>query len=332
MQVISPALELLALPFTDLTSWPPEERERELLRLVEEEKRKPFELATGPLFRTHLIALSEEEHVLCLNMHHIVSDGWSMRVMAREVSLLYPAFLVGKPSPLAPLSLQYADYALWERNWFQREVLEQQVSYWKRQLAGAPALLTLPTDRPQGMLQSSPGANYHFVIAPSLAQALHQLSQRSGSTLFMTLLAAFQVFLGRYANQEDIVVGTPIANRMHQEVEELIGFFVNTLVMRTDLSGNPSFLEVVQRVRQVVLEAMSHQDVPFEQVVEALRPERDLNRSPLFQVMFQLHNRSGRKIRSRSTRGLQLRAENRELLRLTSPCLWCTAQSIGLRG
>ncbi len=288
VQLISPTLDLLPLPFTDLKHLSPDERERELLRLIEEEKRQQFDLASGPLFRTHLIAVAEEEHVLCLNMHHIVSDGWSMRVMAREVSLLYPAFAAGKASPLAPLSLQYADYAIWQRTWFQGEVLERQLSYWITQLAGAPDLLLLPTDRPRGAMQSFRGASYTFTISPEIATGLKALGQRTGTTLFMTLLAAFQVLLNRYSHQDDIVVGTPIANRTHAEVEGIIGFFVNTLALRTNFSGDPSFLDVLQRVRQTVLDAFTYQDLPFEQVVEAVQPERNLARSPLIQVMFTL--------------------------------------------
>ncbi|MEO7021510.1 MAG: amino acid adenylation domain-containing protein [Ktedonobacteraceae bacterium] len=292
VQAISPAVEAAALPFTDLKHLLIDERLPTLLDLIAEERQKPFDLANGPLFRTHLIGVAEDEHVLLLTMHHIVSDGWSMGILIRELSALYLAFSTGQTSPLPALSLQYADYAIWQRAWLQGAVLDRQLSYWRTQLAGVPALLSLPTDRPRSAIQSARGASYSFVIAPTLTSELQQLGQHAGATLFMTLLAAFQVFLSRYCNQEDIVVGTPIANRTHQEIENLIGFFVNTLVLRTDLSRNPTFLEVMQRVRHVVLDAITYQDIPFEQIVEALQPERDLGRSPFFQVMFLLQNAS----------------------------------------
>lgn len=290
VQAISPAIEAPIFPFTDLKRLPLDERIPAVIELITAEGREPFQLASGPLFRTHLIAVEDEEHVLLLTMHHIISDGWSMNILMRELSTLYLAFSSGKDSSLSPLSIQYADYAIWQRTWLQGEVLERQLNYWKKQLAGAPSLLSLPTDRPRSAIQSAHGACYAFTIAPDLTSQLQALGERAGATFFMTLLAAFQVFLSRYCNQEDIVVGTPVANRMHREIEDLIGFFVNTLVLRTNLSCAPTFLEVIQRVRQVVLDAITYQDIPFEQVVEALQPERDLGRSPLFQVMFLLQN------------------------------------------
>ena len=223
-------------------------------------------------------------------MHHIVTDGWSLGVFIHELSALYQAFSTGRPSPLAELPIQYADFAAWQREWLQGAVLEEQLGYWQQQLAGAPGLLELPTDRPRPAVQSFRGASVAFGLEAELTHGLKALSQRAGVTLFMTLLGAFMVLLARYSRQEDIVVGSPIANRTHSQTEGLIGFFVNTLVLRADLSGDPPFEELLGRVRRVALEAYAHQEIPFERVVEALQPERSLSHSPLFQVMFALQN------------------------------------------
>ena len=249
-----------------------------------------FDLTTGPLFRAHLIELDEQEHMLVLNMHHIVSDGWSLGVLMQELSSLYVARRHGRPSPLAPLPIQYADFAIWQHSWLQGELLEQQLGYWKNQLAGPLPILALPTDYPRPPRLSTRGATLSFQLSAHLSEQLKLLSQHEGVTLFMTLLTAFQVLLARYSGQDDILVGTPIAGRTRGEVEELIGFFVNTLVIRTDLSGSPTFLQVLQRVREVTLAAYAHQELPFEKLVEVLQPERDLSRNPLFQVMFILQN------------------------------------------
>src|SRR2546429_7346424 len=214
---------------------------------------------------------------------------WSMQVLLRELSSLYAAYGAGQPSPLAELPLQYADFTLWQRQWLQGEVLEGQLAYWQQQLAGAPALLELPTDRPRPAVQTFRGALHSFELPRPLSQGLKKLSQGEGVTLFMTLLAAFQTLLWRYTGQADLVIGSPIANRTRAEIEALIGFFVNTLALRTDLSGDPAFCELLRRVRQVALEAYVHQDVPFERVVEAVQPERNLSHSPLFQVFFALN-------------------------------------------
>src|SRR2546421_8439484 len=222
-------------------------------------------------------------------MHHIISDDWSMQVLFGELSSLYAAYAAGQPSPLPELPLQYADFTLWQRQWLQGEVLEDQLTYWQQQVAGAPALLELPTDRPRPAVQTFRGATHHFELPKPLSQALKKLSQGEGGTLFMTLLAAFQALLWRYTGQADLAVGSPIANRTRAEIEGLIGFFVNTLALRTDLSGDPSFRELLRRVRQVALGAYVHQDVPFERVVEAVQPERNLSHSPLFQVFFALN-------------------------------------------
>ncbi|MDT5270380.1 MAG: hypothetical protein QOH49_2566, partial [Acidobacteriota bacterium] len=294
VQVIHAALPQL-LKVVDLSGiGDAEQREGEARRLAGEEARQPFDLSTGPLLRASLLRLHEEEHVLLFTMHHIVSDGWSMGVLVREVSALYAAFAQNEESPLAELPLQYADYAAWQRNWLTDEVLEGQLSYWRKQLGGELPVLELPTDRPRPVAPTYAGARQSVNLSKSVADALKAISLEEGSTLFMTLLAAFNALLARHAGQEDIAVGTPIANRTSEDIEGLIGFFVNTLVMRTDLAGDPTFRELVRRVREVSLGAYSHQDVPFEKLVEELRPERNLNRNPLFQVMFIHQNASDR--------------------------------------
>ena len=288
-QVITPSLTVM-LPVMDLSSIPDGERESETLRLATEEARRPFDLSRGPLLRGTLLRLAEQEHVLLLTLHHIISDGWSMGVLFRELSALYDAFSTGKPSPLAELPLQYPDFAVWQREWLQGEVLEGQLSYWKNQLADAPAVLELPTDRPRPPVQSYRGARQSMVLSGELNEALKTLSRQQGVTLFMTLLAAFQTLLHRYTQHDDIIVGSPIAGRNRTEIEGLIGFFVNTLVLRTDLSADPSFRQLLGRVRKAALDAYAHQDLPFEKLVEELHPQRNFSHSPLFQVMFAFQN------------------------------------------
>ncbi|HEX8846857.1 MAG TPA: condensation domain-containing protein [Pyrinomonadaceae bacterium] len=278
------------LPLRDLSHLPDQQREAETLRLAAEEARHPFDLSQGPLLRVTLLRLSEQEHVLLVTMHHIISDGWSMGVMVGELTSLYAAFLGGKSSPLAELEIQYPDFAAWQREWLTGERLDAQLSYWREQLAGAAPVLELPTDRPRPLVQSSRGARQEFRIEEGLSRQLKELSQREGCTLFMLLLAAFQVLLYRYSGQEEISVGADIANRNRKETEGLIGFFVNMLVMRTDLSKTPTFRELLGRVREVALGAFAHQDLPFEKIVEELRPERKTSHSPLFQVVFILQN------------------------------------------
>jgi amino acid adenylation domain-containing protein len=285
VQVIDEAPEF-SLPVLDLSTID----EAEARRVATEESQRPFDLAAGPLLRATVLRLGEQEHVLLCTMHHIISDGWSMGVLIRELTTLYEGYLQGESSPLQELPIQYADYAHWQRGWLQGEVLEKQLSYWKEHLAGAPAVLELPTDYPRPAVQSFHGANQSLTLPAELSQGLKALSQREGVTLFMTLLAAFQTLLSRYSGQDDIVVSTGIANRNRAETEPLIGFFVNTLVLRTDLSGEPSFAELLGRVREVTLGAYAHQDVPFELLVEALAPERDARYTPLFQVMLVLQN------------------------------------------
>ncbi len=297
LQVITPvaALDDAPLPFlvNDLRTLPASQREAEARRLATEMAQQPFDLAHGPLLRAALLQLGEDEHVALFAMHHIVSDGWSMGVLICEIAALYAAAVAGRPSPLPPLSIQYADFAAWQRQWLQGAELERQLTYWKRQLGGQAGItppLPLPTDRPRPSIQSFRGMRQYFSLPKQLSEQLKALSQREGATLFMTLLAAFQTLLYRYSGQDDINIGTPIANRNRAEIEPLIGCFINTLVLRGDLSGDPSFRELLRRVRETALGAFAHQDLPFEMIVEALQPERDLSRTPLFQVMFILQN------------------------------------------
>ncbi|HEY0604516.1 MAG TPA: amino acid adenylation domain-containing protein [Herpetosiphonaceae bacterium] len=296
VQVVAPESEQPAdalLPLVDLRALPAPERDAEVRRLALEEARRPFDLAHGPLLRAGLLRVNDDEHVLLLTMHHIISDGWSLGVLVRELVALYSAFASGQESPLAPLPIQYADYAMWQREWLDGEVLEAQLEYWRQQLdpagAGTPTL-DLPTDWPRPAVQSFRGARCSFTIDRSLTDALNRVSRREGATLFMTLLAAFNVLLARYTHQPEIVVGTPIANRTQDDLEGLIGFFANTLALRTDLSANPSFRELLGRVRETALGAYAHQELPFELLVEELQPQRDLSRNPLFQAMFVLQN------------------------------------------
>jgi len=288
-QVIAPTLTV-TLPMVDLQALPEGEQSPEVRRLATEEAQRPFDLAKNPLLRVTLLRLGKEEHALLVTMHHIVSDGWSIGIFIRELATLYEAFLSGQPSPLPELPIQYADFAHWQRQWMQGEILETQLNYWKQQLADAPPLLELPSDRPRPPVQTFRGSTERFQLNADLTQRLLLVTQRSGATLFMILLAAFMTLLSRYSGIEDIVVGSPIANRNRRETEPIIGFFVNTLVLRTHLQGNPTFQELLNRVRQVTLDAYGHQDVPFELLVEALQPERNLSYTPLFQVMFVLQN------------------------------------------
>ncbi len=274
----------------DMRGSPPEAREARTLQLADEEVRRPFDLTRGPMLRCAIFRLAEEEHVAVLVMHHIASDGWSLRVLIEEFGALYDAFSAGRPSPLAEPPIQYADFAHWQRGWLQGEVLETQLAYWERQLEGAPTTSSIPPDFPALSARTFRGARQSLMLPAELSERLKELSRQEGVTLFMLLLAAFVTLLHRYTGEEDIVVGTPIANRNRVETEKLIGFFVNTLVMRADLSGEPSFRELLRRVREVALGAYAHQDVPFERLVQQLRPERDMSLAPLFRVLFALQN------------------------------------------
>jgi amino acid adenylation domain-containing protein len=279
-----------AFEVIDLSRSPHADREAEAHARAEAEARQPFDLSRGPMLRAELLRLAEDEHVLLLTMHHIVSDGWSAGVLVREVAALYEAYAEGRESPLAELPIQYADYAQWQREWLKGPVLDEQLGYWRGQLAGAPPLLELPTDRPRPAIQSFRGGRVNFALGAELSKELESLSRREGATLFMTLLTAWQALLSRYSGQTGICVGTPIAGRTRAEVEGLIGFFVNTLVIRADLSGDPPFTTALRRVKEACLGAYAHQDAPFEKLVEELGPERSLTQTPLFQVCFVFQN------------------------------------------
>ncbi|MEH1860991.1 MAG: amino acid adenylation domain-containing protein [Nostoc sp.] len=274
------------IPVIDLQGLP----EASVQQIVTQEVRKPFDLNSIPLLRATLLRQAVESHLLILTIHHIITDGWSMGIFFKELEVLYHAFTKGQPNPLPELTIQYADFALWQRKWLTKEVQEKQLEYWKQQLTGAPPLLELPTDYPRPPVQTFTGATKKFQIEEHLTSQLLILSQKSGVTLFMTLLAAFGILLHRYSGQDDICIGSPFANRDRQEVDSLIGCFVNTLVLRTQIEDNPSFSQFLQQVRSVVWDAHAHQNLPFEQVVEALQPERSLSYNPLFQVVFVLEN------------------------------------------
>ncbi|QSQ26344.1 amino acid adenylation domain-containing protein [Pyxidicoccus parkwayensis] len=289
VQVIHPGMPC-ELEVEDLRHLPEPERTREALRLAREEAQRPFDLARGPLLRTGLVRLADEEHLLLVTMHHIVSDAWSLSVLIRELGALYEAFLTGQPSPLPELPIQYADYAVRQREWLQDDVLDGQLAYWKRQLEGAPPSLELPTDRPRTADTRNPGAMMNVELPAGLSRNLKNFCRAEGATLFMGLLAGLQALLARYTGQDDISVGAPIAGRRQAETEGLIGFFVNTLVLRTKLGVDPTFRELLGRVKEVTLGAYSHQDVPFEKLVEVLKPARQLGHTPFFQVALGLLN------------------------------------------
>ncbi|HEY0606557.1 MAG TPA: amino acid adenylation domain-containing protein, partial [Herpetosiphonaceae bacterium] len=292
VQRINPAAAIV-MPQVALDTLSDTERAAAVERLIHDEVRQPFDLQHGPLLRASLLRLQPDEHRLLISMHHIVSDGWSMSILIHEIITLYHAFTANVPAQLADLPVQYADYALWQRGWLvpgaRGDVLDTQLGYWQAQLRDLMPL-ELPTDYPRPPVQTFSGATHSLSLPPALSQSLEALSQREGVTLFMTLLAGFKVLLHRYSGQDDLVIGTPIAGRTQSEIEGLIGCFINTLILRTDLSGNPTFREILRRVREVSLDAYAHQDLPFEHIVDALQPERDVSRSPLFQVMFVLQN------------------------------------------
>ena len=288
VQVIEPDVKV-ELSVVNLQTIAISERDRICQQLSAAEAQRPFNLTTDRLLRVTLLQFDSTEAVLLLTMHHIVADGWSLGVLIRELACLYTALVENQTPILPPLPIQYTDFACWQRDWLQGEVLEEQLAYWREQLRDL-SVLHLPSDRPRPAVQTYRGTTYPIQISPTLTRSLEVLSQQSGASLYMTLLAAFQTLLHRYTGQEDIAIGSPIANRHRSELEGLIGFFVNSLVMRSDLSDHPTFRELLERVRNVTLEAYSHQDLPFEKLVEELDPERDLNRNPLFQVAFALQN------------------------------------------
>ncbi|AOX00478.1 non-ribosomal peptide synthetase [Moorena producens PAL-8-15-08-1] len=286
VQIIKPSFEL-KLPIIDLTGLTPSQQTSKLQQLFQQENEQIFNLEVDPPIRAQLYQLGITENILQITLHHIASDGWSLTVLPKELSAIYTATLEDKPSPLPSLPIQYADFAVWQKNYLQGETLETQLNYWKQKLQDLPQL-QLPTDHPRPPVQTFNGAGIPIKIPATLTSKVKQLTQKQGTTLFMTLLAVFKVLLSRYSGQESIAVGTPIANRNRREIEGLIGFFVNSLVMYTDLGGEPSFTEVLNRVKQTALEAYGHQDIPFEKLVEQLQPERSLSQNPLFQVVFAL--------------------------------------------
>jgi len=292
VQRILPA-DSFSLAIEDLSALPEGERRRTAREFVRGEARQPFDLEEGPLFRAFLLRLGAEEHVLLLSMHHVISDGWSTGVLFRELSALYGAFGRGEPSPLPAPKLQYADFSVWQRSWLRGEELERQLSYWRDRLAGAPAVLELPTDRPRPAVRTDGGADVHFSVRGETYAALRTVSRREGATPFMTLLAVWQLLLSKYSGQEDVVVGTPIAGRREESLEGLVGFFVNTLALRTDLSGDPTFRDLLARVREAAVGAYAFQDLPFERLVEEMAPERSLSHTPLFQVAFTFQDAAG---------------------------------------
>jgi amino acid adenylation domain-containing protein len=287
-QVIAESLEV-PLPVEDLSGLDPEPRQARAQELLRGEATRPFDLARGPLIRAGLLRLEEQEHIAVVVLHHVIADGWSLGVLIREVSALYQAFHAGEGSPLPPPAIQYADYAAWQRAWLQGEVLQAEVDHWSARLAGLPDL-ELPADRPAPAAQSGRGGRRTATLEPALLEGVRALGRQEGATLYMTLLAAFQVLLYRYSGQEDLAVGTPIAGRTRPELEGLIGCFVNTLVLRSDLAGAPTFRALVGRVRRVAIEAYGHQELPFEKLVEALQPERGARWTPLFRAMFTVQN------------------------------------------
>jgi NRPS condensation-like uncharacterized protein len=289
VQVIDSSLSH-CLRLVDLRGLSEGERGREVERRAAVEAQTPFDLSGGALLRTQLLQLDQDDHALLLTIHHIISDAWSLGILIKELTVLYQSFDRDEQSPLPELAVQYADFARWQQDWLQGEALATQISYWQQHLAGAPALLNFPTDRPRPPIQRFEGERQTFVLPKDLTESLKSLSRRQGATLFMTLLAVFKTLLFRYTGQTDIVVGTPIAGRNRADVENLIGFFVNTQAIRTQVSGAMEFKELLAQVRTIVLEAHARQDLPFEKLVEELQPERSLSHTPIFQVMFALQN------------------------------------------
>lgn len=307
MQVIAPTL-IISLPLIDLRHLAIPAQEAEIQRIVIKERSHSFDLSCKPLLRVLLLQQSSE-HILLLNLHHIICDGWSISILIKELGTLYTAFANNEPSPFCELPIQYADYTHWQQEWLQGEILETQIAYWKQHLDKL-SVLNLPTDRTRPLRQTYQGKTQFIELPKSLSQQLEALSQSQGVTLFMTLLAAFKTLLCRYSQQDDIVVGSPIANRNRREIEQLIGFFVNTLVLRTNLGGNPTFIELLGRVRAVAINAYTHQDLPFEKLVEQLQPERSLSHHPLFQIVFGLQNTPSQTLKLTGLKLEQLEFEN----------------------
>ena len=289
VQVIAPP-QPVNLDVVDLRGLSKVVQADELAAQRRQEVETHFDLAEGPLWRAKLLRLEEEEHVALFTMHHAISDGWSMNVLVSELGQLYEAFSLGRPSPLEELPVQYADYAIWQREWLQGEVLDAQLNYWRGYLAGAPARLELPTDRPDSQNRTTAGAMHQFTISREVSVRLKELGRSEEATVFMLMLAAYSLLLSRYSGQDDIIVGTVIAGRQRLELERLIGFFVNTLVMRVDLSGDKSFGSLLRRVRQTAFAVYANQDLPFDKLVSELQPGRSLSPSPLFQAALVIQN------------------------------------------
>ena len=303
VQVISPP-QPVSFPLIDLSELSEPARVEEVERYRRSEVETRFDLAPGPLWRARLLRIGAEEHIALFTMHHAISDAWSMGVLVNELGKLYEAFAADRPSPLEELPVQYGDYAVWQREWLQGEVLQKQLDYWRGQLADAPAELQLPTDR-QAQNRSTAGALHSFTIPPDVNVRLKEICRSEEVTVFMLMLAAFALLLSRYSGQEDVLIGTVIAGRQRLELERLIGFFVNTLVMRVDLNGKPSFRDLLSRVRQTTFAAYAHQDVPFEKLVGELQPERRLSQNPFFKTLLVIQN-SPRSVLN--LEGLQLEA------------------------
>jgi hypothetical protein len=289
VQIISPP-HPVGFPVVDLSELSEQERLEQVGRHRRREVETQFDLAVGPLWRAKLLRVGDEEHLALFTLHHAISDGWSMSVLVEELGQLYEAFAADRPSPLEELPVQYADYAIWQREWLQGEVLQAQLDYWRSQLADASTELQLPTDRLATAKDTTPGASHDFTIPPELSARLMELCRSEEATLFMLMLAAFGLLLSRYSGQENVLVGTVIAGRHRLELEQLIGFFVNTLVMRVDLNGNPDFRELLRRVRQTTFAAYAHQDVPFEKLVSELQPGRSVSHNPFFNTLLVIQN------------------------------------------
>ena len=305
VQVIHPELSL-NMQSQNLKILGKAERDEKIQHIARKEAREPFNLEHGPLWRAKLVRLPDDAHIFLVTMHHIITDGWSFDLFYHELEKLYGAFSSAIPSPLKDLPVQYADYACWQRQWMQNQALETQIAYWEHQLAGSSLVLELPTDRPRPPVQSYGGAKRYMKFSNDLFQGIKALSQNEGCTVFMVLMAAFQLLLYRYTQKEDIIIGVPVADRNLPELQKLIGLFLNMVVMRTDLSGNPDFRSLLARVRNVSLEAFAHQDLPFEKLVEVLQPDRDLSRNPLFQIMFQYSPQGSLNLPGLSVEGIYL--------------------------
>jgi amino acid adenylation domain-containing protein len=289
MQLVGPVVPV-QINVVDLRSLPPDERQAESQRILKDESRYRFDLVNGPVMRPTVILLAETEHILMLNMHHIATDGYSRTAIYRDLTALYDAFVKELPAPLEPLRIQYADYAVWHRRWLDQGVADSQLEYWKRKLHGAPSRLDLPTDFPRPPVRSWVGDNISMMFDVSTREALRAAARREDGTLFVAMLATFAILLARYSGQDDIVIGTPFAGRNRTELQSMVGYFINPLALRLDLSGDPTFAELLARARQTTVEAFAHADIPYETVVRAINPQRDMSQTPVFQAMLVFHN------------------------------------------